>query len=103
MVKLKLSRAKWKGSLYEREGKGVPKDMKGKETWRDSNTGEVFKDVKRIDGRWKGFGKIGREPRKASPYGRNPLSEKSAREEEKKYKRYGAKESRKVVVVRRRR
>lgn len=103
MVKLKLSRAKWKGSLYEREGKGVPSKSKDRVTWRNPNTGQVYKNVKKVDGKWKGSGLLGFEPKRATPFGKNPVSEKIARQEIKRYKKYGAKEPRKVVVVRRRR
>jgi len=70
MVK-KLSRAKWYGLWYFREGKGA-KDVK---SWRHKNTGEVRRDDKGKPGKVK----LGLEPKHATPYSFNPVRKDRAK------------------------
>lgn len=55
----------WDGSKYLR---------KNSSSYRDRHSGVIYKDVKKVGSRYVGVGRIGIEPRRASPYGYNPRS-----------------------------
>ena len=57
----------WNGSKYSR-------GSNARDGYRDRHSGIVYRDVKKVGNRYVGIGKIGIEPTRASPYGKNPRS-----------------------------
>ena len=79
----KLSRAKWMGSNYYREGKsGKPA------SWRNKNTGAIVVAGRRTTKQQiRGRNPVGYELTRAHSFGYNPLSKSSAEKERRRFAR----------------
>ena len=70
--------AVWNGKFYKRKNKVSKGNIIKDSTWRDSNTGKIYKDIKTVNGKTVGVNLIAYEPRKGNDYGADLLSKQES-------------------------